>query len=244
VIIWCLHGSLQTASVWNPIGHAIESEFGSVQVEAVNLYENKYESFGHWREQFYKKVEQQTKGVPSLLLGYSMGGRLAMDALVNNPGMWSGGIVVGADPGLISDDAGTNQLQKDLEWARRFRTEDIQELLNEWDRLPVFCGRSNYAIREISELDSEKISRFFDVFSKARQPNMLPMLSKLKTPPLLYISGCDDLKYTEIGQALAASCLEVRHQIIPNAGHRVPWENQDAFVSEVSVFIDSVLKNK
>ena len=242
--IWCLHGSLQTPSVWKTIGDAIESKFESVKVEEVNLYENEYESFGHWREQFYEKVEEQTKGEPSLLLGYSMGGRLAMDALVNYPGMWSGGIVVGADSGLISDDARTNQLQKDLEWARRFRTEDIQELLNEWDSLPVFCGRSNCARREISELDSEKISRFFDVFSKARQGNMLPMLSKLKTPPLLYISGCDDIKYTKIGQGLDASCLQIRHQIIPNAGHRVPWENQDAFVSEVSVFIDSVLKNE
>ena len=239
--IWCLHGSLQTALVWKQIGNAIESEFGSVQVEAVNLYENEYESFGDWREQFYEKVEEQTKGEPSLLLGYSMGGRLAMDALVNNPAMWSGVIAVGADPGLISDDARSKQLQKDLEWARRFRSEDIQELLVEWDELPVFCGRSNCASREISELDSEKISRFFDVFSKARQGNMLPMLRKLKTPPLLYISGCDDIKYTKIGQDLAAHCMQVRHQIIPNAGHRVPWESQDAFISEVSVFIDAVL---
>lgn len=239
--IWCLHGSLQTALVWKPIGNAIESEFGSVQVEAVNLYENEYESFGDWREQFYEKVEEQTKGEPSLLLGYSMGGRLAMNALVNNPAMWSGVIAVGADPGLISDDARSKQLQKDLEWARRFRSEDIQELLVEWDELPVFCGRSNCASREISELDSEKISRFFDVFSKARQGNMLPMLRKLKTPPLLYISGCDDIKYTKIGQDLAAHCMPVRHQIIPNAGHRVPWESQDAFISEVSVFIDAVL---
>ena len=239
--IWCLHGSLQTALVWKPIGNAIESEFGSVQVEAVNLYENEYESFGDWREQFYEKVEEQTKGEPSLLLGYSMGGRLAMNACVHRPSLWSGVIAVGADPGLISDDARSNQLQKDLEWARRFRTEDIQELLVEWDELPVFCGRSNCASREISELDSEKISRFFDVFSKARQGNMLPMLRKLKTPPLLYISGCDDIKYTKIGQDLAAHCMPVRHQIIPNAGHRVPWESQDAFISEVSVFIDAVL---
>ena len=239
--IWCLHGSLQTALVWKPIGNAIESEFGSVQVEAVNLYENEYESFGDWREQFYEKVEEQTKGEPSLLLGYSMGGRLAMNACVYRPSLWSGVIAVGADPGLISDDARSKQLQKDLEWARRFRTEDIQELLNEWDELPVFCGRSNCASREISELDSEKISRFFDVFSKARQGNMLPMLRKLKTPPLLYISGCDDIKYTKIGQDLAAHCMQVRHQIIPNAGHRVPWESQDAFISEVSVFIDAVL---
>ena len=239
--IWCLHGSLQTALVWKPIGNAIESEFGSVQVEAVNLYENEYESFGDWREQFYEKVEEQTKGEPSLLLGYSMGGRLAMNACVHRPSLWSGVIAVGADPGLISDDARSKQLQKDLEWARRFRTEDIQELLNEWDSLPVFCGRSNCASREISELDSEKISRFFDVFSKARQGNMLPMLRKLKTPPLLYISGCDDIKYTKIGQDLAAHCMQVRHQIIPNAGHRVPWESQDAFISEVSVFIDAVL---
>ena len=239
--IWCLHGSLQTALVWKPIGNAIESEFGSVQVEAVNLYENEYESFGDWREQFYEKVEEQTKGEPSLLLGYSMGGRLAMNACVHRPSLWSGVIAVGADPGLISDDARSKQLQKDLEWARRFRSEDIQELLVEWDELPVFCGRSNCASREISELDSEKISRFFDVFSKARQGNMLPMLRKLKTPPLLYISGCDDIKYTKIGQDLAALCMPVRHQIIPNAGHRVPWESQDAFISEVSVFIDAVL---
>ena len=241
MIIWCLHGSLQTSAVWHGIGHAIETKFGSVKVEAVNLYENEYESFGHWREQFYKKVEQQTKGEPSLLLGYSMGGRLAMDAVVNNPAMWSGGIVVGAAPGLISDDTRTNQLQKDLEWARRFQTEDIQELLNEWDSLPVFCGRPNCASREIPELDSEKISHFFDVFSKARQPNMLPMLSKLKTPPLLYISGCDDLKYTKIGQGLASDCLQIQNKVIPNAGHRVPWENQGAFVCEVSIFINSVL---
>ena len=239
--IWCLHGSLQTALVWKPIGNAIESEFGSVQVEAVNLYENEYESFGDWREQFYEKVEEQTKGEPSLLLGYSMGGRLAMNACVHRPSLWSGVIAVGADPGLISDDARANQLQKDLEWARRFRSEDIQELLVEWDELPVFCGRANCASREIPELDSEKISRFFDVFSKARQGNMLPMLRKLKTPPLLYISGCDDIKYTKIGQDLAAHCMPVRHQIIPNAGHRVPWESQDAFISEVSVFIDAVL---
>ncbi len=242
MIIWCLHGSLQTASVWNPIGNAIESEFGSIQVEAVNLYETDYKSFGHWREEFYKKVEKQTKGEPSLVLGYSMGGRLAMDAILNKPTLWKGGILVGADPGLISEDARTNQLQKDLEWARRFRTEDIQELLNQWDKLPVFCGRSNCASREISELDSEKIGRFFDVFSKARQPNLSSLLKDHSLPPLLYISGCDDLKYTKIGQALAASCLQVRNQIIPNAGHRVPWENQDAFISEVSVFIDSVLK--
>ena len=239
--IWCLHGSLQTASVWKPIGKTIESKFGSVKVEAVNLYENDYQSFGHWREHFYKKVEEQTKGEPSLLLGYSMGGRLAMDALVNKPGLWSGGIVVGADPGLISDDGRSKQLQKDLEWARRFRTEELQELLNEWDRLPVFCGRSNCASREIPELDSEKISHLFDVFSKARQPNLSFLLKDHNLPPLLYISGRDDLKYTKIGQDLAASCLQVRHQIIPNAGHRVPWENQDVFVSEVSVFIDSVL---
>ena len=239
--MWCLNGSLQTPAVWESISKSIGSKFGSIKIEAVNLYEKSYESFEHWRGEFYKKVEKQTKGEPSFLLGYSMGGRLAMNACVYRPSLWSGVIAVGADPGLISDDARANQLQKDLEWARRFRSEDIQELLVEWDELPVFCGRSNCASREIPELDSEKISRFFDVFSKARQGNMLRMLRKLKTPPLLYISGCDDQKYTKIGQNLAAHCRQIRHEIIPNAGHRVPWESQDAFISEVSVFIDAVL---
>jgi 2-succinyl-6-hydroxy-2,4-cyclohexadiene-1-carboxylate synthase len=241
VRIWCLHGSLQTASVWKSVCEAIESNFESVSFEAVNLYEKSYKNFEHWRSEFCGEVEQQTKDEPSLLMGYSMGGRLAMDACVNRPDLWSGVITVGAHPGLISHDERDKQLKKDLEWSRRFRTEDIHELLKEWDRLPVFCGRSNCSSREITELDSEKISHFFDVFSKARQGNLSSLLKNHTLSPLLYISGCDDLKYTKIGQDLAASCRQIRHEIIPNAGHRVPWENQDAFISEVSVFIDSVL---
>jgi 2-succinyl-6-hydroxy-2,4-cyclohexadiene-1-carboxylate synthase len=241
VRMWCLNGSLQTSVVWESISKSIGSKFGSIKIEAVNLYEKSYESFEHWRGEFYKKVEQQTKGEPSLLLGYSMGGRLAMNACVHRPSLWSGVIAVGADPGLTSKSERDEQLEKDLIWARRFRMENNQELLVEWDELPVFCGRPNYAIREISELDSEKISRFFDVFSKARQPNMWPMLRNPEISPFLYVSGREDFKYTKIGKGLALNCRQIRHEIIENAGHRVPWENHDAFVSEVSLFIDSVL---
>lgn len=239
--IWCLHGSLQTASVWKSVCEAIESNFESVSFEAVNLYEKSYKNFEHWRSEFCGEVEQQTKDEPSLLMGYSMGGRLAMDACVNRPDLWSGVITVGAHPGLISHDERDKQLKKDLEWSRRFRTEDIHELLKEWDRLPVFCGRSNCSSREITELDSEKISHFFDVFSKARQPSMFSILRNLEIPPFLYISGVEDIKYTAIGKELASSCSQISHEVIPDAGHRVPWENQDSFVSKVSLFIQSVL---
>jgi pimeloyl-ACP methyl ester carboxylesterase len=38
---------------------------------------------------------------------------------------------------------------------------------------------------------------------------------------------------------LAASCPIVRHRIVPQAGHRIPWENPDSFVEEIFGFMGS-----
>ena len=162
-----------------------------------------------------------------------------MHACLAKPDLWSGVIVVSGDPGLGGPDRKKLQLEKDGEWAERFRSEPMESLLAEWDEQPVFCSIPNPVPRNPEELDAEKTARLFEVFSKGRQRDLLPELSKLQAPPVLYLSGEKDEKYGELGEKLAASCPIVRHRVIPQAGHRIPWENPDSFVEEILRFMGS-----
>ena len=235
--IFCIHGNFQTAKVWQPLQERMKSDVSDLEMVTEDLYAKQFEGFDEWTEDFCFRVESETNGEKSILLGYSLGGRLALHACLARPDLWSGVIVVSGDPGSDGPDQKKLQLEKDKQWAKRFRSEPIESLLAEWDDLPVFCSIPNSVPRNSEELDAEKTARLFEVFSKGRQRDLLPELSKVQAPPVLYLTGEKDEKYCELGEQLASSCPIVRHRIVPQAGHRVPWENPDSFVEAVLGFM-------
>ena len=236
----CIHGNLQIKRVWKPIDDCFESLGADVSLACEDLYEGIPLGFEQWTEQFCKRVERDVQREKPFLVGYSLGDRLALHACLARPDLWSGVILVSADPGSSGPDEKKLQLEKDGEWAERFRSEPIESLLVEWDEQPVFCSIPNSVPRNPEELDAEKTARLFEVFSKGRQSDLLPELSTLQAPPVLYLSGEKDEKYGEIGEKLASSCPIVRHRIVPQAGHRVPWETPDSFVEAVLEFMGSI----
>ena len=94
---------------------------------------------------------------------------------------------------------------------------------------PCFAG-SKIGTRNLGEMDPDRFSQQFEVFSKGLQQNLVPKLAELKSPPVLFVSGEKDQKYKDIGEKLAKSSSVVTAQIVVNAGHRVPWENPESFV--------------
>lgn len=51
------------------------------------------------------------------------------------------------------------------------------------------------------------------------------------------MTGSDDKRYGRIGDELAGRIPALRHDVIPDAGHRVPWDQPDAFAAAVSRFL-------
>jgi 2-succinyl-6-hydroxy-2,4-cyclohexadiene-1-carboxylate synthase len=239
----CLHGSVQDHRVWQPFKESFNSPGAEVSLGCEDLYQSDHLGFEDWTWTFCEQAERDSSREKPFLLGYSLGGRLALHACLARPDLWSGAIIVSADPGLSSREEKELQLRKDQQWAERFRSECLESLLEEWDALPVFCGLPNAAPRNFNDWNPEKISGLFDVFSKGRQRDLLPELRKLKKPPLLFISGQRDEKYTQVGKELSEACPMVEHQIIPQSGHRVPWENPEPFFEMVWEFMGSVLRN-
>ena len=238
--IYYLHGNLQSFDVWAPIIDQLSKLRPELSHSPVNLHQRRYNGFDDWTEDFCHRVESEANGEQSILLGYSLGGRLALHACLSRPDLWKSAIIVGADPGLESEEEKKLQLDKDRKWAERLKREPLEKLVDEWDAQPVFGGIENQAPRNLGEMDPKRLSQHFEVFSKGIQQNLLPKLAELKNLPILFISGEKDQKYQKIGEELAKSSSAVLAQVVVDAGHRVPWENPKQFVQTLGKFINSL----
>ena len=228
--LFCIHGNFQTPSVWKPLADNLKTRNVNLDVIPINLENYSFDGFDRWVDDFCNSVQTLAGQEKSFLLGYSLGGRLALHASLHNPNLWQGMIIVGADPGLESQEEKKLQLDKDRSWAERLKREPLEKLVDEWDAQSVFCGIRNQAPRNLGEMNPDRLSQQFKVFSKGIQQNLAPKLAELKRPPILFLSGDKDDKYQKIGEELAKSSSIVKAQVVPDSGHRVPWENPESFV--------------
>ena len=228
--LWCLHGNLQQPNVWNNLSQILQAE--TLQINAIGLWSASAHSCWAWADAFCKTVRNAGGDSKHYLLGYSLGGRLAMHALVKAPELWSSAVIVSADPGTTDDEIRARCLKRDRTWANRFLTEPWTELLTEWDALPVFCGRPCPTSRREADFDRQQIAHLFEVYSKGHMDDLTPRLSLLAVP-ITYITGVDDRRYCQIGQTLSPQCPSLTHISVQAAGHRVPWEQPDTFTKIV-----------
>lgn len=236
----CLHGTLQSPVVWAGLEDRLpaDSAAGPIRVVAESIVPPSRGGLAEWAAHFCERIarDDHPEGDARVLLGYSLGGRLSMHALVRCPRCWSSVILVAAHPGGDIEAERSAIRQRDRAWAARCRSEPLDAVLTDWDELPVFTGRPNRAPRS-RELGAERQARIFEAFSRGRQPDLRDALSRVVLPPILYLTGSDDVRYGRIGEELAARFPAIRHEVIPDAGHRVPWDRPDAFAAAVSRFL-------
>jgi 2-succinyl-6-hydroxy-2,4-cyclohexadiene-1-carboxylate synthase len=249
ITVWFIHGNLQQGSVWKPIQEYLKkykSTYFSDEITFIieDLWQSNVLGLDDWATQFCAKAEKKVNSGTLFLVGYSLGGRLALHALLKNSTLWSGAIIIGADTGFSTEKERYLQSLHDAQWARYFLSDPWDELLAAWDNHGVFCQIPCSVERKENDFSREKISKALFLFSKAKQLDLLPYFKKLDHPPILFLSGEIDKRYTAIGKKFAADCPIVSHQIITFAGHRVPWENTLDFTNSLLHFIGQQIVEK
>ena len=66
--VWCIHGSMQTSSVWSFLRREFYRSGEPVLVEAVDLYQDSSDGFEEWSASFCKAVEAESGDEKPLLL--------------------------------------------------------------------------------------------------------------------------------------------------------------------------------
>ncbi len=238
----CLHGTLQSPAVWAGFDERLRAHLaGPIRVVAESIVPSPQDGLEAWAADFCKRIVRgdDPRQERRILLGYSLGGRLAMHALARCPRPWSSAVLVAAHPGGDAEHERAAIRDRDEAWARRCRREPLDVVLAHWDALPVFGDRPNQAPRTAGELDPDRQARIFEAFSRGRQRDLRDALSSAPLPPVLYVTGSDDIRYGAIGRELAERNPGLRHEVIPHAGHRVPWDQPDAFAAAVSRFLEA-----
>ncbi len=231
--LWLLHGQLQRPGVWSSLTFPPGWE-----THPIDLWSRSWQGFDDVSAWLADAVSDAGAG-PLVLLGYSMGGRLALHALTRRPGLWQAAVIVAAHPGPESDSDREQAARLDAHWAARFRQEPPEAVLDDWYRLPVFAGLPPAHRFVPRDIPAERIAGMFEVFSKARQPWLLPALGRLDRP-IHYITGDRDSAYTAWGERLAQALPTLTHHVIPDAGHRVPWEQPRRFMACLTGILDGL----
>ena len=206
--IIALHGNVGSPADWMPL----EQAFGALEKRCL------------WEQGALDFAEGDA------LLGYSLGGRLALQAVAAAPEKFRMVIVLSAHPGLASPQERLDRLAKDKQWSELAAHLPWAEFLQKWDAQDLLgTGSSD---RLSLEGHRSAICQAFREWSLGRQEDLRPALSQLSCP-LHWITGAQDQKFT----SLAASAGCGRHHIVPGAGHRLLSAN---FAPQVAALLDSL----
>ena len=230
----CLHGFLGTVKDWRGLS------VSGLEIQAHDLFalgasENPC-SLSEAGARVNEAAREKSNGLPQVLLGYSLGARLALQALIQAPARWSAAIIVSGNPGLADPKDRSLRLEADLHKASRFRAEPWNALISDWDAQAVFCGRPAAFPRREQDFERASLTWALSEWSLGRQDDLRPALGRLSVP-VLWVAGEEDSKYTALARECAALNPGFQFSSLKGAAHRVPWEAPELFQAAVVRFL-------
>lgn len=229
-----LHGQMGMASDWDSLAESM-TKIGH-QLETVDLWSYLEGGEATLKEFGTKLNGQHEKG--KVLLGYSMGGRLALHALIDDPEKWKAAVIISAHTGLILEERGCRR-KADDKWASLVVNSPWGGFLREWNKQEVL-GKDVMPDRSVLEIRKNEITRSFRCWSLAEQDNLLDELGGIEIP-VLWIVGGNDEKFCNYAEQAVKFLKNVRLVKVQNSGHRVPWEAESEVLDAIARFMGEVL---
>ncbi|MFM7886340.1 MAG: 2-succinyl-6-hydroxy-2,4-cyclohexadiene-1-carboxylate synthase [Pseudanabaena sp.] len=177
------------------------------------------------------------------LIGYSMGGRLALYLTIHFPRYFHKTVLESASAGLRTDAERSDRLAKDQQLATKLENlehGDFRQLLDNWYQQPIFNSlRSHPDFPELLEqrLNNTpvQLAKSLRNLSTGMQPSLWEDLPKI-TMPVLLLAGELDPKFVKINQQMEQLTKYSQLEIVPNCGHNIHFENPELFVKQIQAF--------
>ena len=163
------------------------------------------------------------------LLGYSMGGRLGLQALIDGA-QYKRAVIISTGLNIEGDEARARRKRADEKWAKHFETEEWGRVMRDWNAQSVFGG--NEITRHEKDFDRKELARMLREWSPAVLAPLAPRLHEIKIP-VLWIVGERDEKYVRERERAVGLLKNVALWVCPGAGHRVPWEQPVRFIERL-----------
>jgi len=178
------------------------------------------------------------------LLGYSMGGRLALTFAVLFPDRVRKLVLESASPGLLTEEERVFRRMKDAELAKFIRENGIKPFVDYWEEIPLFSTMErlskviNESIRA-TRLGNSPVGLANSLLGMGTgsQPSWWgPPLMQLECEVLL-VTGAEDEKFCRIAEAMLKNLKNGTWITVKNSGHAIHVEEREKFGTIVSGFL-------
>ena len=177
------------------------------------------------------------------LVGYSMGGRLALYLTIYFPQYFHKVVLESASAGLRTAAEKSNRLAKDQKLAtelEHLKHHDFRLFLENWYQQSIFASlRSHPNFPQMLEKrlnnSPAQLAKSLRNLSIGMQPSLWEKLSENEVPLLLLV-GELDLKFVQINQQMQQLCKLSQLEIVPNCGHNIHFENPNLFIEKIQSF--------
>jgi 2-succinyl-6-hydroxy-2,4-cyclohexadiene-1-carboxylate synthase len=187
----------------------------------------------------------ESASAPLVLVGYSLGARLLMYGLSTsqfNTLNLAGCVIEGGNFGLRSDELRKKRYKADERWAKRFESEPIAQVLDDWYHQDVFSSLNNeqrqYLVTKRSGNLGNALANMLMATSLSKQPNLLESIQALRFKQgitVLYLCGKHDTKFRTLAEQ-----SQLNYQVVGNAGHNVHVEQPQQFALRLESYIEKM----
>ena len=180
------------------------------------------------------------------VLGYSMGGRVALLLGAAAPERVTALILESASPGIADPGERAVRRAQDAELADSIERDGVQAFVDRWERLPLFASHARLpagvraAVRAQRVAHSARgLANSLRGLGQGTQPPLFERLPAV-TMPALVIAGALDERYAALGREMSRAMPRARLVVVPDAGHTVHLEQPEAFQRTVLDFLGTL----
>lgn len=191
----------------------------------------------------FAAIDDAGRGEPVDLVGYSMGGRMALAYSVTHPERVRRLVLESASPGLADAGDRARRREDDERLAARIEEDGLDAFVAHWESLPLFGGHARLPVdireavrarRLLNHPDSLAMS--LRALGTGSQPSYWGGLPGLDLPVLVLV-GAEDRKFLEVGRRMTAALPDGRLEVVEGSGHTVHLERPDAWLTAVAGFL-------
>ena len=226
-------GFMQRGQAWAPVADLLSQRYSSVLVDHRE----------HDREGRLREIAEAAGEDGAVVCGYSLGGRLSLQAVLREPARYRGLVTLGSSAGLQSEADRDVRVNADEQLASWMERSPIEEVVDVWERQPLFADQSDALIAEqrpgrLSFAGSQLAGLLRSAGQGATEPvwHHLPALEV----PLLALAGSRDERYLTAARRMADLVPGGRAEAIDDAGHAAQLQRPSAVAARLERFLGHV----
>ena len=192
-----------------------------------------------------KQILELLKIEKADILGYSMGGRLALSFAIQYPLFVRKLILESSSPGLITEQERENRRMQDRKLCDLIQKNGIEKFVEYWENIPLFASQKGLPIHKQEAIREQRLQNSVIGLCNSligmgtgAQPSWWSHLHKLEADTLLVTGGLDQ-KFCFIAEEMVKEIKNVEWIKVDGCGHVIHVEEPEKF----GIIVGRFLKN-